>query len=65
LQWGVQAHGDTPVPGDYDGDGRTDPAFWRPVTGTWWVLFSRNDYTTYVARQWGSQATGDVPVAKR
>ena len=28
---------DTPVPGDYDGDGRTDLAVFRQSTGQWFV----------------------------
>ena len=27
---------DVPVPGDYDGDGRTDAAIFRPSTGLWY-----------------------------
>jgi hypothetical protein len=52
------AVGDVPVPGDYDGDGITDIAVYRPLTGAWYV---RNILTVY---GWG-EAT-DVPIlAKR
>jgi RHS repeat-associated protein len=57
-QWG--APGDIPVPGDYDGDGITDFAIWRPSTGTWWVM--RSSDGTIMTEQWGNQASGDVPV---
>jgi hypothetical protein len=32
--------GDKAVPGDYDGDGKTDVAVWRPTEGNWYILQS-------------------------
>jgi hypothetical protein len=49
-----------PVPGDYDGDGKTDPAIYRPSTGQWYVLKSGANYTTYIVQAWG--VSTDVPV---
>ncbi len=42
------------APGDFNGDGRTDFAVWRPSNGTWYV---RGLATV----QWGR--SGDIPVA--
>jgi Zn-dependent metalloprotease len=54
-QWG--AFYDQPVPGDYDGDGKTDIAVWRPSEGNWYIIQSSKGGVTF---QWG--AYGDVPV---
>lgn len=53
--WGV--NGDTPVPGDYDGDGKTDFAVVRPSGGsfTWYIVYSSTG--SYMGQTYG--ATSD------
>jgi hypothetical protein len=59
--WG--AAGDLPVPGDYDGDGRTDIAVYRESSGHWFILRSSANYAGWATYQWGT--TGDIPVVRR
>lgn len=47
-----------PVPGDYDGDQKTDLAVYAPATGVWHILQSRDGA---VRRQWGYGTAAPVP----
>ncbi|WP_327324223.1 CAP domain-containing protein [Streptomyces sp. NBC_01210] len=49
---------DVPVPGDYDGDGMLDTAFWRPSEGNWYVQPGSGGQQRVV--QFGQD--GDIPV---
>jgi hypothetical protein len=44
--------------GDYNGDGQTDRAVFRPSTGEWWIQYYRTNATAKYT--WGQ--AGDVPV---
>ena len=50
--------GDTPVVGDYDGDGKADPGIWRASAGVWIIPLSSTNYSSHIFSQWGQQ--GDV-----
>ncbi|MEO0228289.1 MAG: hypothetical protein ABIL70_09605, partial [candidate division WOR-3 bacterium] len=50
---------DKPVPGDYDGDSRTDIAIYRGGTGAWYVYPSSGESPYGVG--WGGDAS-DIPI---
>lgn len=58
LNWGM--NGDIPVANDYNRNGTTDFAVWRPETGEWWTI----DGVTGASSQFvnGSGNMGDIPV---
>lgn len=47
-------------PGDFDGDGETDVAYWRPAEGLWSIKHSSDQTETSI--QFGSADFGDIPV---
>lgn len=49
FTWGLST--DRPVPGDYDGDGKTDFSVFRPSTGEWYVVNSSDG--SWSVWQWG------------
>jgi hypothetical protein len=55
---GFPSIGDTPVVGDYDGDGKADPGIWRETAGAWIIPLSSGSYASYIFTQWGQ--AGDV-----
>lgn len=57
--WGSPELRDAPVFADYDGDGRSDRAVYRPSTGEWFIASSSGEARTV---QWGSPSNQDQPV---
>ena len=57
LTWGT--NGDKPVPGDFDGDGKTDFAVYRSTTGAWFIVKSSSQTGEWYAASFGQ--SGDIP----
>lgn len=61
----VGAAGDSPVTGDFDGDGRTEIGVYRASTGDWYIRLSSANYAigsgypTYIS--WGGEPS-DIPL---
>jgi hypothetical protein len=47
------------IPFDFDADGKTDLATWRPREGNWYIVNSSTSTFTFTIRQWG--LPGDKP----
>ncbi len=65
--FGVANLYDIPIPGDYDGDGKTDLAVFRPATSEWLVVKSSGggiviDPATGLAPRFGGPDLMDIPI---
>ncbi len=56
ISWGMS--GDKVTPADYDGDGKTDMAVWRPADSVWYIISSSTGHPIY--RSWG--LSSDIPI---
>jgi hypothetical protein len=60
FTWSVDSVVAVPVSGDFDGDGHSDPATFRPDSGEWRIWFSSQDYAAANPITWG--IANDIPV---
>jgi|GEM_PF-1919003 len=60
LRYGDPYGNDMPMPGDYDGDGKADPAIWRRNTGEWFINYSTGSGPFPYGYRFG--VNGDKPI---
>lgn len=58
FSWGQAA--DKPAIGDFNGDGESDVAVFRPSDGSWWIRYGLAESSAAEVRFWGQE--GDIPV---
>ena len=51
--WGLPSDIQNAVQGDYDGDGKTDVAIWRPSDATFYIIGSQTGTPIY--QKWGNR----------
>ncbi|HPJ73130.1 MAG TPA: hypothetical protein PK636_10625, partial [bacterium] len=60
VEWGVEAAGDVPLTGDYDGTSADGLAIWRPGRGRVFIRFLCGGRTVQELGQ-----EGDIPAVRR
>jgi hypothetical protein len=58
---GFPSLGDSPVVGDFDGDGKADPGIWRGSQAVFIVPRSSTNYASFIFSQWGLSTDTAMP----
>ena len=59
MTFGLKQQKDIPTPADFDGDGITDIAVWRPTNATVYVALAKGGALTFAA---GNPSAANLPV---